>query len=108
MGNETLKPREHFIVPQQPLHAYHHWKSGLDRLAAFLLLIPGVPLIGPKIARELIEKYDSLDNLLAHAEELPKGKRKDNLIAGREQAIPQHEFAYPATELLQRMGNIAR
>ena len=49
--------------------------------------VPGVPLIGPKIAGEYLQKYDSLDQLLAHAEELPKGKRKDNLIAMREQAL---------------------
>lgn len=54
--------------------------------------IPGVPLIGPKIARELLEKYQTLDNLLAHAEELPKGKRKENLIAGREQALISREL----------------
>jgi DNA polymerase-1 len=54
--------------------------------------IPGVPLIGPKVARELLQKYDTLDNLLAHAEELPKGKRKDNLIAGREQALLSREL----------------
>ncbi len=54
--------------------------------------IPGVPLIGPKIARELLEQYETLDNLLAHAEELPKGKRKDNLLAGREQALVSREL----------------
>ena len=43
--------------------------------------VPGVPLIGPKIAGEYLQKYDTLDELLAHADELPKGKRKDNLIA---------------------------
>lgn len=47
--------------------------------------IPGVPLVGPKVAAEWLSKYDTLDNLLAHADELPKGKRKDNLLAGREQ-----------------------
>ena len=54
--------------------------------------IPGVPLIGPKIACELLEKYETLDNLLAHVEELPKGKRKENLIAGREQALVSREL----------------
>jgi len=54
--------------------------------------IPGVPLIGPKIARELLEKYDNLDELLAHADELPKGKRKENLLAGKEQAIISREL----------------
>lgn len=55
--------------------------------------IPGVPLIGPKIAGELLQKYDNLDNLLAHADELPKGKRKDNLIAHREQVLVSRELA---------------
>lgn len=49
--------------------------------------VPGVPLIGPKIAGEYLQKFETLDELLARAEELPKGKRRDNLIANREQAL---------------------
>ncbi len=49
--------------------------------------VPGVPLIGPKIAGEYLQKYGTLDELLAQAHELPKGKRKDNLIAMRDQAL---------------------
>jgi DNA polymerase-1 len=48
--------------------------------------VPGVPLIGPKIARELLTRFDTLDALLARLDELPKGKRRDNLAAGGEQA----------------------
>jgi len=55
--------------------------------------IPGVPLIGPKIAKELLNKYDTLDELLARADELPKGKRKDSLLAGREQALLSRKLA---------------
>jgi DNA polymerase I len=47
--------------------------------------IPGVPLIGPKVACEWLTKFDTLDNLLAHTDELPKGKRKENLLASRDQ-----------------------
>ena len=47
--------------------------------------IPGVPLVGPKVAGEWLDKFDTLDNLLAHADELPKGKRKENLLACRDQ-----------------------
>ena len=47
--------------------------------------VPGVPLVGPKVAGEWLKKYGTLDNLLEHADELPKGKRKDNLLASREQ-----------------------
>jgi DNA polymerase I len=54
--------------------------------------IPGVPLVGPKIAREWLEKFGSLDELLARAEELPKGKRKDNLIASRELALMSRQL----------------
>jgi DNA polymerase-1 len=54
--------------------------------------VPGVPLIGPKIAGEYLQKYDTLDALLAHAEELPKGKRRDNLIAMRDQALLSREL----------------
>lgn len=49
--------------------------------------VPGVPLIGPKIAKELITQYGTLDELLAKAEELPKGKRRENLINFKEQAL---------------------
>ncbi len=54
--------------------------------------VPGVPLIGPKIAREYLQQYDTLDNLLQHAEELPKGKRRDNLINLRDQALLSREL----------------
>ena len=47
--------------------------------------VPGVPLIGPKTASEWLSKYETLDNLLVHANELPKGKKKDNLLGSREQ-----------------------
>ncbi len=49
--------------------------------------VPGVPLIGPKIARELLLKFGSLDALLERAHTLPAGKRKENLLASREQAL---------------------
>lgn len=47
--------------------------------------VPGVPLIGPKTARELIRTYGDLDKLYARAEEI-KGKRGENLRSAREQA----------------------
>jgi DNA polymerase-1 len=40
--------------------------------------VPGVPLIGPKTARELIRTYGDLDNLYAHVDEIA-GKRGENL-----------------------------
>ena len=49
--------------------------------------VPGVPLIGPKFARQLLEQFGTLDAVLDHVDEMPKGKRKENLIAFRQQAL---------------------
>ena len=51
--------------------------------------IPGVPLIGPKIAQELLTKYDTLEAVLDHAHEVSGAKRKENLINGREIAMQE-------------------
>ncbi len=49
--------------------------------------VPGVPLIGPKIAKELLAEHGTLENVLAHAEEVSGKKRRENLIQYREQAL---------------------
>jgi len=49
--------------------------------------VPGVPLIGPKIAAELLQKYETLDQVLDHAEEVSGKKRRENLMNGRESAM---------------------
>ncbi len=49
--------------------------------------VPGVPLIGPKIAKELLAQYDTLENVLDHASEVAGAKRKQNLIDYRDQAL---------------------
>lgn len=49
--------------------------------------VPGVPLIGPKIAQELLSKYDTLESVLDHANEVSGKKRKENLIEYRDQAL---------------------
>jgi DNA polymerase-1 len=46
--------------------------------------VPGVEGVGPKTAAELITRYSSLDNLIAHAGEIP-GKRGERL----REAIPR-------------------
>jgi DNA polymerase-1 len=55
--------------------------------------IPGVPLVGPKVAGEWLAKFGTLENLLAHADELPKGKRKENLLSTREQIFISRQLA---------------
>jgi len=41
--------------------------------------IPGVPGIGEKTAIQLIKAYGSIENLLAHVEEIPQKRLKENL-----------------------------
>ncbi|MEN6406723.1 MAG: DNA polymerase I [Thermoguttaceae bacterium] len=49
--------------------------------------VPGVPLIGPKLARQLLEQYGTLDAVLDHAADAPGAKRKENLKNYRDQAL---------------------
>ncbi len=49
--------------------------------------VPGVPLIGPKVAKELLEQYGTLENVLDHADDVPGAKRKQNLKDYREAAL---------------------
>ena len=53
--------------------------------------VPGVPGIGEKTAQKLIARFGSIDNLLAHTDEL-KGKQKENVEANREQALLSREL----------------
>ncbi len=49
--------------------------------------VPGVPLIGPKIASQLLAKHESLDAILAHPEQAGGKKRQENLELYRDQAL---------------------
>jgi DNA polymerase I len=55
--------------------------------------IKGVPGIGEKGARELIANYGSLDNLLAHAGEIPQKRYREPLLAHAESARQSRELA---------------
>lgn len=54
--------------------------------------VPGVPLIGPKLARQLLEQYGSLESVLDHAADVPGAKRKENLQKFRQQALLSREL----------------
>jgi len=54
--------------------------------------IPGVPGIGEKTAQKLIAQYDSMENLLDHADE-QKGKLKESLVKFRDQALLSKRLA---------------
>ena len=48
--------------------------------------VPGVPLVGPKKARDLLERFGTLEEVLAHADEAPGKKLRENLVTFAEQA----------------------
>ncbi len=49
--------------------------------------VPGVPGIGPKTAAELIQAYGSLEGLLENLDQIKQPKRRESLVAHREDAI---------------------
>ena len=61
--------------------------------------VPGVPLIGPKIAQELLAKYDTLESVLDHAGEVSGKKRKENLIEFRDQALLSRQLVRLDTQV---------
>ena len=59
--------------------------------------IPGVPGIGPKKASALIAQYGSLDEVIAHADEV-KGKMGENLRAHIDDALLSRKVATIRTD----------
>ncbi|MBU1324352.1 MAG: DNA polymerase I [Alphaproteobacteria bacterium] len=49
--------------------------------------VPGAPGIGPKTAAQLLDEYGDLDTLLARAHEIKQPKRRETLIAHRDQIL---------------------
>jgi len=62
------------------------WGIAPEQVVDFLALVgdtvdnvPGVPLIGPKIASQLLQEYGTLDLILANADKVAGKKRSQNL-----------------------------
>lgn len=61
--------------------------------------IPGIPGIGDKTATSLLCEYGSLENLLAHAEEVKSARVRTNLVEGRQSAALYKQLATIVTDL---------
>src|SRR3989454_4956961 len=73
------KVRELFgVTPEQIPDLLALWGDSSDN-------IPGAPGIGEKGARELIQKFGSVEALLGHAEEVSNAKHRASLTGNREQ-----------------------
>lgn len=60
--------------------------------------IPGVPGVGEKTAKQLIDKYGSLDDVLANSSEI-KGKLGENISNNRELALLSRELSVIKTDV---------
>ncbi len=90
MTPETVADLYHGITPELVPDFYGLKGDSSDN-------IPGVPGIGPKRASDLICKYGSLDEVLAHADEV-KGKMGENLRAHAEDALLSRKVAIIRTD----------
>ena len=61
--------------------------------------IPGVPGVGPKTALKLIAEYGSVENVIAHVEEVKGKSLKEKLVSNKEQALLSKELATIYTEV---------
>eukprot|EP00913_Durusdinium_trenchii_P023360 g21938.t1 len=61
--------------------------------------VPGVPLVGPKKAKTLLEQFGTLDEVLAHADQAPGKKLRENLKTFAEQALLSRQLVTLKTDL---------
>ena len=78
-GPKEVCERYGISEPKQLIDILGLWGDAADN-------IPGIPGIGEKTAAQLVQKYGSVENLIAHADEL-KGKQKENVINFAEQGM---------------------
>ena len=60
--------------------------------------IPGIPGIGEKTAMTLIKNFKSIDNLLAHVDQVPQAKLREKLVTYEEVAKLSRELATIRTD----------
>ncbi len=84
-GPKEVCERYGIQEPKQLIDILGLWGDAADN-------IPGIPGIGEKTAAALVGKYGSVENLIAHADEL-KGKQKENVINFAEQGLMSKALA---------------
>lgn len=61
--------------------------------------VPGVPGVGPKRAQQLLEKFETLEGVLANADQAPGKKLAENLKTYADQALMSRELVTLRTDL---------
>ncbi len=85
LGPKEVCERYGIQEPKQLIDILGLWGDAADN-------IPGIPGIGEKTASLLVGKYGSVENLIAHADEL-KGKQKENVVNFAEQGLMSKSLA---------------
>jgi len=79
MGVKEVCEKFEIEHPLQVIDILGLWGDAVDN-------IPGIPGIGEKTAKKLIQDYGSMENMFEHVDDL-KGKMKENVIAFKEQGL---------------------
>ncbi len=79
LGVKEVKEKWEVDDPKQVIDILGMWGDSVDN-------IPGIPGVGEKTAKKLIQEYGSMENMLEHSHEL-KGKLRENVEAHKEQAL---------------------
>ncbi len=91
---------------QDEVHLFREWGITPKQVIDFQSLVgdsvdnvPGVPLVGPKKATALIEKFGTLDHILANADQVPGKKLAENLKTFADQARMSRDLVTLRTDL---------
>jgi DNA polymerase-1 len=85
LGVNEVKQKWGVTDVKQVIDILGMWGDAVDN-------IPGIPGIGEKTAKALVQKYGSMEGLYEHLHEL-KGKQKENVENNREQAFLSKRLA---------------
>ncbi|WP_437192907.1 DNA polymerase I [Planctomicrobium sp. SH527] len=87
-------------------HLLEEWGVRPDQVVDFQSLVgdsvdnvPGVPGVGPKTARILLERFETLEAVLDNADQAPGKKLIENLKQFRDQALMSRELVRLRTDL---------
>jgi DNA polymerase I len=90
--DEALVAADFGVPPEQVVDVLALMGDSIDN-------VPGVPGIGEKGAKNLIQEYGSLEALLDRAAEIKRKNYREGLIEHREQALLSKELVTIATDL---------
>ncbi len=91
MGVAEVLEKWEITRPEQVIDILGMWGDAVDN-------IPGIPGIGEKTAKKLVQEFGSMEGLLANTDKL-KGKQKENVENFREQGLLSKKLATIDTQV---------